>query len=34
MDERNLEIYHESKRRYVVLKIHYLLNQESYNVNL
>src|SRR5699024_6978785 len=34
LTNRILEIYHESKRRYGAPKIHYLLNQEGYNVSL
>src|SRR5699024_12833926 len=34
LTNRILEIYHESKRRYGAPIIHYLLNQEGYNVSL
>src|SRR5699024_12462068 len=34
LTNRILEIYHERKRRYGAPKIHYLLNQEGYNVSL
>src|SRR5699024_10765338 len=34
LTNRIIEIYHESKRRYGAHKIHYLLNQEGYNVSL
>lgn len=34
LTNRILEIHQESKRRYEALKIHYLLNKESYNVSL